>query len=198
MSTTIFPGQPATTRRGDWIQTYSGVAFWPLDPRVEEIRIEDIAHSLSLQCRYAGHTRDFYSVAQHSVIVSEICDPEDAIWGLLHDGGEAYLIDLPRPIKHLPDLSAYRAAERALQAVIMERFGIRTPEPESVQRADRAMLWIEYRDQLIGREHADAWRRWREYLTPRATGIDVRFAWNPRRAEDEFLRRFYALAEASK
>lgn len=54
-------------RIGDWMQTYTGRAFWPLDPRVDEIDIDDIAHSLSMQCRYAGHCLRFYSVAEHSV-----------------------------------------------------------------------------------------------------------------------------------
>ena len=56
-------------RGGDWMQTYSGFQFWPLDPRPEEIHVIDIAHSLANQCRYAGHCREFYSVAQHSVLL---------------------------------------------------------------------------------------------------------------------------------
>ena len=86
-------------RVGDWIQTMSGVIFYPLDPRPEEIRIEDIAHALSHQCRFAGHCREFYSVAEHSVRVSRELPQEFMLWGLLHDASEAYLVDLPRPIK---------------------------------------------------------------------------------------------------
>ena len=59
-----------TARVGDWIQVYTGGQFWPLDPRPEEIHIEDIAHALALTCRFTGHCREFYSVAQHSLLVS--------------------------------------------------------------------------------------------------------------------------------
>ena len=78
-------------RRGDWIQTYLGIQFWPLDPRPEEVMLFDIAHSLSNMCRFTGHCREFYSVAQHSVIVSQNVPREDAAWGLLHDASEAYM-----------------------------------------------------------------------------------------------------------
>ena len=75
-------------------------------PNPDDIRIEDIAHALSNQCRFAGHAREFYSVAEHSVHVSQLCLPEHALWGLLHDASEAYLVDLPRPLKLLPEFAA--------------------------------------------------------------------------------------------
>lgn len=71
--------------RSDWIATFTGGVFFPLAPRVEDVRISDIAHALSMLCRFAGHTRGFYSVAQHSVLVSRLCSQQDALWGLLHD-----------------------------------------------------------------------------------------------------------------
>ena len=80
--------------------TYTGRQFFPLTPRQEDIDIEDIAHSLSRLCRFNGHCKSFYSVAEHSYRISYIVPPEFALWGLLHDAGEAYLSDLPRPIKH--------------------------------------------------------------------------------------------------
>lgn len=132
-----------TERYGDWLQTYSGVQFWPLDAREEEVRIRDIAHALAQQCRFSGHTRQFYSVAQHSVEVSRHCPPERALWGLLHDASEAYLLDLPTPLKHLPEMSAYRAAERRLQRVIYTSFGLHGTPPASVKRADLLMLATE-------------------------------------------------------
>lgn len=93
-------------RKGDWIQTYTGRQFWPLDPKPEEVCIEDIAHALSQQCRYAGHTIRFYSVAQHSVEIALRVPRAAALWGLLHDAAEAYLVDLPRPVKYL--MPAYK------------------------------------------------------------------------------------------
>src|SRR4051794_15527189 len=97
-------------RRGGWITTFSRRQFWPLDPHSDEIHIEDIAHSLSQQCRFGGHSRSFYSVAQHSCLVSALCKANDALWGLLHDASEAYLGDIPRPLKSLPEFEFYQKA----------------------------------------------------------------------------------------
>src|ERR1035441_5023331 len=122
------------------ITTSSGIRFWPLLPNPADIRIEDIAHAPSNQCRLAGHAREFYSVAEHSVRVSQHCRPEDALWGLLHDASEAYLCDVPAPLKELPAFGAYRAAERSLQGTIAARFGLVPEQPASVTEADRVML----------------------------------------------------------
>jgi uncharacterized protein len=103
-----------STRTGDWIQTYTGKQFWPLSPLPEDIVIEDIAHALSMQCRFGGHVRTFYSVAQHSVHVSLLVEPQYALWGLLHDAAEAYLVDLPRPIKKFSEMGLlYQEIEAA-------------------------------------------------------------------------------------
>src|ERR1035441_7163695 len=138
------------------ITTFSGIRFWPLLPNPADIRIEDIAHALSNQCRFGGHAREFYSVAEHCVRVSQHCRPEDALRGLLHDASEAYLSDVPAPIKELPQFEAYRAAERSLQGTIAIRFGLSAEQPRSVTEADRAVLGIEIRDLLrptVGRQH---------------------------------------------
>jgi hypothetical protein len=98
-------------RTGDFMQTYTGRQYWPMDPRPHEVYIEDIAHSLSLQCRYAGHCIKFYSVAEHSVLIARHLAatraPEVAFAGLLHDAPEAYCVDIPRPLK--PYLTNYKA-----------------------------------------------------------------------------------------
>ena len=79
----------STSRNGDWLQTFTGKAFFPLDPRPEEMDIFDIAHALSNLCRYGGHCNKFYSVAEHSVLVSILCrlyyGEQVALQGLLHD-----------------------------------------------------------------------------------------------------------------
>lgn len=126
------------TRHGDWMQTATGRQFWPIDPRADEVFPEDIAHSLAHQCRYAGHCRTFYSVAQHSVLVSLAVPPKDALWGLLHDASEAYLVDVPRPVK--PFLCGYKSAERAVTAAIASRFGLPPEMPASVKVADERIL----------------------------------------------------------
>lgn len=128
--------------KGDWMQTYTGRRFWPLDPVAGDIEIMDIAHALSNQCRYAGHTRFHYSVAQHSVLVSENVAPEHALWGLLHDASEAYLVDVPRPVK--PHLPGYYEAEERVQKAVAERFGLSWPMPAEVKRVDDAILADEW------------------------------------------------------
>jgi len=118
-------------RKGDWIQTSSGIRFYPLDPRIEEINITDIAWALAHQCRFSGHCSEFYSVAQHSLFVASLCDNnvDDQKAALLHDASEAYLVDIPRPLKELQEFSAYRTIETQLQRMIFRRFGI---DPDTV------------------------------------------------------------------
>lgn len=88
-------------RRGDWMQTYTGRQFWPLDPLPEDVFIEDIAHALSMQCRYAGHVTRFYSVAEHSVLIARCAPPEAKLYALLgaSDAFEQF-------INNTPDLDA--------------------------------------------------------------------------------------------
>lgn len=130
----------------DWIQTFTGRQFWPLAPRVEDIDIKDIAHALANLCRYGGHTESFYSVAQHSVLVSQVVPSEHALRGLLHDASEAYLIDVPRPIKHSAGMESYRSAEKALLSVIYSAFDLTAEDPACIKTADNALLRTEQRD----------------------------------------------------
>src|SRR5579859_1210517 len=106
------------------IQTFTGKLVNPLALRVEDVSILDIAHSLAQQCRFTGHTLEFYSTSQHSVGVSRLCDPADALAGLIHDGSEAYLSDIARPVKRSLSLDSYRLVEHNLEAVIYEAFGL--------------------------------------------------------------------------
>lgn len=178
-------------RIGDWIQTFSGVAFYPLDPRPHEILIGDIAHSLAMQCRFTGHVRRFYSVAEHSVRVSRVCDPADALWGLLHDASEAYLIDVAKPVKRMACMTPYRDAEERLLRTIADRFGLTWPEPASVKRADKCMLAIEARD-LLPVVWPDWGEKWGPYIGDR--DITITRPWSPEEAEERFLARFQELA----
>lgn len=131
-----------------WIQTYSGVRFYPLDPLAEEVNIVDIAHALSNNCRFAGHTAEHYSVAQHSVAVSKLVPPEDALWGLLHDAAEAYTGDLPRPIKRY--IPQWKQIEERLLDAVAARFNLPLPVPASVWYFDNVLLAMEARDLFAG------------------------------------------------
>jgi len=136
-----------TNNHGEaWIQTYSGKRVNLLDPKIEDICIEDIAQSLSMQCRFNGHCKEFYSVAQHSVFVSKLCDKQDALYGLLHDASEAYLVDIPKPLKYSGKFENYLQFEEKMMKVIYQKFNLIGEEPESVKHADRVMLMTEARD----------------------------------------------------
>ena len=174
-------------RIGDWMQTYTGLQFWPLDPLPHEIQIRDIAHSLSLQCRFAGHVKEFYSVAQHSVLVSYNVPEEDGLWGLMHDASEAYLVDLPRPVKNVGELGfIYKQVEKQLMERICNRFNMDIIEPPSVKIVDNRLLMTEKRD-LMGKSPG-VWTT--EGIDPfpfHLKGIDSESA------EAGFLRRFKEL-----
>jgi len=166
-----------------WIQTYLGRQFFPLDPNWQAVDIHDIAHALSNLCRYGGHTESFYSVAQHSVLVSLACDPQDAFYGLLHDASEAYLVDVPRPIKHSNGMAAYREAENALEHAIAIAFGLPREMPPSVKRADNILLVTEQRDLMKSLPAP-----WTDCgVEPLAEEIQP---WLPQEAKARFLRRF--------
>lgn len=126
-----------------WIQTYTGRRFYPLDPKVEDIDLADIAHALGNLCRFGGHGGRFYSVAQHCIGVAAIVPKPLALWGLMHDAAEAYLCDIPSPVKKDPRFDEYRKAENTLMAKICEKFGLSLYEPVHVKEADIKMFAIE-------------------------------------------------------
>lgn len=164
--------------------TASGRAVRPLDPDPETIIIEDIAHHLSQICRFAGATCSFYSVAQHSVLVSR---EVPVLAALLHDAAEYILGDIPRPLKRLMAFAEYREVERRLQSCIFRRFNVSTmDESSAIAIADRRMLRTEQRDLMPpalpgeGRDDAEPY--------------DFHIAlWGPDRARYEFLLRFAEL-----
>lgn len=131
-----------------WITTYTGKAFDLLDPDWDVIDILDIAHALAHICRFTGHVREFYSVAQHSVLVSQQVPPEHALEGLLHDATETYCNDLARPIKRLPGFEAYNELEARLQRAVAMAFGVPAEMSKSVKEADQRMLVTEAKQLL--------------------------------------------------
>lgn len=172
----------ATERKGDYISTFTG-RFWPMDPRSYEVRIEDIAHSLAMQCRYAGHGRRFYSVAEHSVRIARwlsLHEPVVALCGLLHDATEAYLVDVPRPVKK--HLAGYKDAERQIWIEIAERFDLPWELPAIVHEADSRIIADEMYQNL--------WEVDPGYNNP--LGITLEF-WPPETAELYFMDTFKKL-----
>lgn len=124
-----------------YIRTFSGVKFYPLSPDRADVRIEDIAHHLSHQCRWAGATQTFYSVALHSLHVSAMVHREHALAALLHDAAEAYLCDIPKPVKiSMPE---YNTHEDQLLRVIASVFHFEYPFSQEVMQADQAALYEE-------------------------------------------------------
>lgn len=138
--------------RGDWMQTFTGGRYYPTSPRSDEIDPVDIAHALSLLCRFAGHVDRFYSVAEHCVLMSQVVAPENALAALLHDATEAYVVDVPRPLKRY--IADYRAIEDAVWTVIAIRFGLELALPDDVKAADNRIL-VNERRTLLSR--AEPW-----------------------------------------
>jgi 5'-deoxynucleotidase YfbR-like HD superfamily hydrolase len=174
-----------------FIETFAGERFQPLTPTLDSIWIEDIAHALGNQCRFTGHTREFYSVAEHSVRVSWLLEEwgdDDAVqfWGLMHDASEAYLGDWSTPLKQSDAGTEYRAAERRLMRAICDRFSMSPTEPEAVRLADAVMLATEARDLMPNKP-----QHWAALMVrPHHERIA---AWSPKEAKQQFLYRFHDL-----
>lgn len=171
-----------------WITTYTGQQFGLFNGR-GEIRIKDIAHALSNLCRFNGHCRQFYSVAEHSVLVADIVQAlegtaRDDLAGLLHDASEAYLGDWSQPLKSVMP-RWLRQREERLMARIYERFGILCHDYEVVKHADDIALAIEVRDLIY---HSDGWS-----LTPipPTVMLSKQQTLTPQDAEEAFLQRAY-------
>lgn len=178
-----FYGDPRA-RKGDWMQTAQGRQFWPMDPRPEEIHIDDIAHALGMQCRYGGHSLRFYSVAEHCVHVASVAPAGLELAALMHDASEAYLTDVIRPVKS--SLSNYKEIESNLERCIAERFGLTWPMPPEVKRLDERILRDERTQNMNPAPFP--WACCDNNAEP--LGVTLQF-WTPARARYEFGVAFW-------
>ena len=179
-----------------WIQTFTGKKFYPFNPKAKDVCIEDIAHSLSLICRFNGHCREFYSVAQHSVNVSYIIEAnkgfvnylhDPAQFGLLHDAAEAYLGDVVAPIKSKNDVDN----EDLVRRVIWTKFGLVggfVDIDEMVKDADKMALAME---KVVLMKY---YLKWPGVCDIDPTTVDIT-PQSPKEAEESFLKRFDELFE---
>lgn len=174
-------------RRGRTMVTFTGRLIWPLDGRAADVCIEDIAHHLALANRWAGATREPYSVAQHSVIVSRHCAPDHALIGLLHDAAEAYTGDTPAPLKVVLR-AGHDFVERNWNVAIAEALGLASHElleahlPNDVVIADLMVREAEARDLVA------------DFPRAPSGAISERIEpWGWREAEQLFLERFREL-----
>jgi hypothetical protein len=184
------------------ITTFTGRNVNPLDLCPEDVDVRDIAHALALCNRFAGHTAEPLSVAQHCVYAVALVPPQHKLQALLHDAAEAYLGDVTKWLKAQPEMSPYRAAERAAQRAVYERFNVDYEPSQELDLADRTLVRYEGM-KGFGKEWSVAGLNplaWRDYphLTPQEMGaLDSLFGgwqfWNWRKAEEWFLGTFDSL-----
>ena len=166
------------------ISIVGGGFFDLLDPERSDYEIEQIGHALSNLCRYTGHVTKFYSVAEHSVLVSQIITPKYALEGLLHDASEAFVGDVSSPLKKL--LPEYQKIEDRIQKDISRRFFLQYPFPEDVHKADKQLYWSERK--VIAPAVDKLWHK--EFRASRK--IEPQ-GWAPKVAYKRFISRYNEL-----
>ncbi len=172
-------------RLGAWSQAYSGMRFWVLEPRADEITYDDICIGLARAFRYRGQTRDAYSVAEHSVIVSLYVEKfarergwkEDDVLtmareALLHDAPEAYIGDIARPLKRQKVMKGYGKVEALWEKAIAEHFNLKTTpySHELIKEVDNRIILDEIEALMID---PDMWARSGRYTDLQPLGAEI-------------------------
>lgn len=163
-----------------WIRTYSGGKVYFFEPEKSNIQFEDISHSLSMLCRFNGATQEFYSVAQHSVLVAkevykETEDKKISFTALMHDASEAFISDIPSPFKS--EFEGYKIAEKRMEEWLAKRFKYQYPHGGIVKKHDLKALSTEMRDLMSVCDNKDIAVPYDQQIIPLS----------PRSAEYEFL-----------
>jgi hypothetical protein len=158
-------------------------------PLEEDIDIVDIAHALSMLVRFNGHCLKFYSVAEHSVHVSKLVAPAQALWGLLHDASEAYLGDVPTPLKK--ELVRFKELEQVMMEAIARRFQLDAEDHAAIKKADIRMLRVERNVLMV--PPPKPWPGDCEDVGPAVDPAIIK-AWGPEEAKARFLARFAELS----
>lgn len=174
------------TKSDAWIETYSGIKFNVFDPKSADVNILDIAHALSMCTRFNGHLCKYYSVAEHSWIISQVLPQEHKLAGLLHDASEAYLSDIPRPIKYM--LPEVKEIDTKVSDVILQKYGIHSV-PDTVHLLDRQMCLAEAEASNMNTGDWDENHDQFGHIK-----VDLRW-WNWRTARFMFIERFHNLTK---
>ena len=173
----------------EWIETYTGRQFEYISESIDAINIEDISHALSNLCRFAGNCHEFYSVAQHSYIVSQYVSPKNKLQALLHDATETYISDIPAPFKRMfPEV---KKIENDICKRIFKKFNINYPISQEVKLIDIRLLLAE-RKYLFNHKYNHDWG-----FDVSALDINLKQfgIWSPLLAEKKFKENFKQLME---
>lgn len=162
---------------GHYIRTFSGtyINVFNIENELNNINIEDIAHSLSQQCRFSGHIQSYYSVAQHCLHVASLLPDEFKFEGLMHDASEAYLVDIPAPIK--PKLTEYKLIEFRVMDSIAKKYDFNHPFNIAIKNADLLALEFEWNNLMIANN---------------LESIEIP------KVKNEFIKRFYEYSELKR
>jgi uncharacterized protein len=179
-------------RAATFIETYTGRAFWPLKPAKEAISVIDIAHALSNQCRYSGHVRFFYSVAQHCCLLAMWLSehggtPLECLQILMHDAAEAYLVDIPRPVKQY--MPQYRIWDHAINDVVRDWMGWKDLPIMPIQDELDSRIIVDERAALMDQARLNDWGH---KMAP--VGVSIT-PWSPEEAEKQFLLLYAAYSK---
>lgn len=135
------------------IKTYMGKRLDLNNPTAEMIDPIDIAHALSQICRFGGHTLDFYSVAEHCILVAALAPKELKLEALMHDAAEAYIGDVIKPLKNILG-ETYARIERSFMTAITERFNLSTDKLDDIKPYDMQALELENDAFRLGNRYA--------------------------------------------